>query len=268
MDWLSMRKFVIVCYEKVVRIPLEGDEILQVHRERTLGATKALMNDKVIFPRIDDLFDQLRGACPFLKIDFCQSKEEHEVHLKLVLESLRKEKLYAKFSKCEFWFEEVHFLGHVVQPYVIHLNASKSEALRIRGREVRRVRGIDIGSYQSEAFKQENLLAERLHGLEQHMERKGDESLHTESVEMILDFEVVLSILQRDGPKVGHLRFLKGSVRSKSSKDSPRNLSGVHDTVIILLNLKKCLANASMHVLLDEIKVDKTLRFVEEPKEI
>ncbi|GKF54176.1 hypothetical protein Tco_0161086, partial [Tanacetum coccineum] len=42
------------------------------------------------------------------------SKEEHEVHLKLVLEILRKEKLYAKFSKCEFWLEEVHFLGYVV----------------------------------------------------------------------------------------------------------------------------------------------------------
>ncbi|GJZ19721.1 putative reverse transcriptase domain-containing protein, partial [Tanacetum coccineum] len=43
-----------------------------------------------------------------------QTKEEHEVHLKLVLELLRKEKLYAKFSKCEFWLQEVHFLGHVV----------------------------------------------------------------------------------------------------------------------------------------------------------
>ncbi|GKE17454.1 putative reverse transcriptase domain-containing protein [Tanacetum coccineum] len=45
---------------------------------------------------------------------YSKSKEEHEVHLKLVLESLRKEKLYAKFSKYEFWSEEVHFLGHVV----------------------------------------------------------------------------------------------------------------------------------------------------------
>ncbi|GKD65306.1 putative reverse transcriptase domain-containing protein [Tanacetum coccineum] len=41
-------------------------------------------------------------------------KEEHEVHLKLVMELLRKEKLYAKFSKCEFWLQEVHFLGHMV----------------------------------------------------------------------------------------------------------------------------------------------------------
>ncbi|GJW14668.1 putative reverse transcriptase domain-containing protein [Tanacetum coccineum] len=260
MDWLSKRKFVIVCHEKVVRIPLEGDEILRVHGERTQGVVKTLMNTKVdepklsdIFvvrdfidvfpedlsmttmttrasvlfmkkkdgsfrmcidhrelnkltvknryplPRIDDLFDQLRGACPFLKIDFrsgyhqlrvhedaipktafrtryghfestvmpfgltnapavfmdlmnwvckpylgrfvivfindilaySKSKEEHKVHLKLVLESLRKEKLYAKFSKS-----------------------------------------------QSEAFKQENVLAERLHGLDQQMERKGDKSLY------------------------------------------------------------------------------------------
>ncbi|GJX86223.1 hypothetical protein Tco_0336997 [Tanacetum coccineum] len=43
-DWLSKRKFVIVCYEKAIRIPLEGDEIFRVHGERTLGAAKALMN--------------------------------------------------------------------------------------------------------------------------------------------------------------------------------------------------------------------------------
>ncbi|GJR21219.1 hypothetical protein Tco_0969746 [Tanacetum coccineum] len=102
MDWLSKRKFVIVCHEKVVRIPLEGDEILRVHGERTLGAAKALMNAK--------------------------TKEYHEVHLRLVLELLRKEKLYAKFSKCEFWLQEVHFLGHVVNQSGIHVDPSKIEA--------------------------------------------------------------------------------------------------------------------------------------------
>ncbi|GJW04340.1 putative reverse transcriptase domain-containing protein [Tanacetum coccineum] len=45
---------------------------------------------------------------------YSKMKEEHEVHLKLVLELLRKEELYAKFSKCEFWLQEVHFLGYVV----------------------------------------------------------------------------------------------------------------------------------------------------------
>ncbi|GJU60239.1 hypothetical protein Tco_1238005, partial [Tanacetum coccineum] len=52
MDWLSKRKFMIVCHEKVVRIPLEGDKILRVHGERTLGAAKALMNAKIYEPRI------------------------------------------------------------------------------------------------------------------------------------------------------------------------------------------------------------------------
>ncbi|GJX27497.1 hypothetical protein Tco_0233793 [Tanacetum coccineum] len=42
------------------------------------------------------------------------SKEELEVHLKLILELLEREKLFGKFSKCEFWLQEVHFLGHVV----------------------------------------------------------------------------------------------------------------------------------------------------------
>ncbi|GJS80822.1 putative reverse transcriptase domain-containing protein [Tanacetum coccineum] len=58
----------------------------------------------------------------FLKPHLDKSKEEHEVHLRLVLELLRKEKLYAKFSKCEFWLEEVHFLGHMVNQGGIHVD--------------------------------------------------------------------------------------------------------------------------------------------------
>ncbi|GJR24957.1 putative reverse transcriptase domain-containing protein [Tanacetum coccineum] len=45
---------------------------------------------------------------------YSMSKEEHEVHLKLILELVEKEKLYGKFSKCEFWLQEVCFLGHMV----------------------------------------------------------------------------------------------------------------------------------------------------------
>ncbi|GKB82212.1 hypothetical protein Tco_0949107 [Tanacetum coccineum] len=53
MDRLSKRKFVIVCHEKVVRIPLEGDKIRRVHGERTKGVVKTLMNTKVVEFRID-----------------------------------------------------------------------------------------------------------------------------------------------------------------------------------------------------------------------
>nr|GFD29456.1 putative reverse transcriptase domain-containing protein [Tanacetum cinerariifolium] len=44
---------------------------------------------------------------------FSKSKEEHEDHLRTVLQTLRQEKLYAKFSKCEFWLSSVAFLGHI-----------------------------------------------------------------------------------------------------------------------------------------------------------
>ncbi|GJY11288.1 putative reverse transcriptase domain-containing protein [Tanacetum coccineum] len=56
------------------------------------------------------------------------TREEHEVHLGLVLELLKEEKLYAKFSKCEFWLREVQFLGHVINGDGIHVDPSKIEA--------------------------------------------------------------------------------------------------------------------------------------------
>ncbi|GJW52745.1 putative nucleotidyltransferase, ribonuclease H [Tanacetum coccineum] len=61
---------------------------------------------------------------------YSKKKEDHEVHLGLVLDLLRKEKLYAKFSKCEFWLQEVHFLGHVVNQNGIHVDPSKIEAVK------------------------------------------------------------------------------------------------------------------------------------------
>ncbi|GJZ57614.1 hypothetical protein Tco_0613108 [Tanacetum coccineum] len=61
---------------------------------------------------------------------YSKTKKEHEVHLKLVLELLRKEKLYAKFSNCEFWLQEVHFLRHVVNQSGIHVDLSKIEAVK------------------------------------------------------------------------------------------------------------------------------------------
>ncbi|GKE76787.1 putative reverse transcriptase domain-containing protein [Tanacetum coccineum] len=45
---------------------------------------------------------------------YSKSKQEHEEHHKLILELLKKEELYAKFSKCEFWIPKVQFLGHVI----------------------------------------------------------------------------------------------------------------------------------------------------------
>ncbi|GKE93906.1 putative reverse transcriptase domain-containing protein, partial [Tanacetum coccineum] len=55
---------------------------------------------------------------------------EHEEHLKAILELLKKEKLYAKFSKCEFWILKVQFLGHVIDSRGIHVDPTKIESIK------------------------------------------------------------------------------------------------------------------------------------------
>ncbi|GJY41393.1 putative reverse transcriptase domain-containing protein [Tanacetum coccineum] len=76
-----------------------------------------------------------------------------------------------------------------------------------------------------------------------------------------LEFEVGDRVLLKVSPWKGVVHFGKKGLRL------PEELSSVHDTFHVS-NLKKCLADANLHVSLDEIKVDKTLRFVEEPVEI
>nr|GFD14286.1 putative reverse transcriptase domain-containing protein [Tanacetum cinerariifolium] len=57
-------------------------------------------------------------------------KEEHEEHLKLILELLKKEELYTKFSKCEFWIPKVQFLSHVIDSQGIHVDPAKIESIK------------------------------------------------------------------------------------------------------------------------------------------
>ena len=60
---------------------------------------------------------------------FSKSEEEHEDHLRIVLQTLRAHQLYAKFSKCEFWFTEVRFLGHVMSASGVSVDLEKVEAV-------------------------------------------------------------------------------------------------------------------------------------------
>jgi hypothetical protein len=144
-------------------------------------------------PRIDDLFDQLKGACVFSKLDlrsgyhklkirgtdipktafitwyglykytvmsfgltnaptyfrymmnkvfreyfdkfmvvfindiliFSKNEEDHNEHLRVVLQKLKENQLYAKLSKCEFWLKEVSFLGHIISEGGISMDPSK-----------------------------------------------------------------------------------------------------------------------------------------------
>ena len=76
----------------------------------------------------------LLDQCVIVFIDdiliFSRTREEHEGHLRLVLELLKHEKLFTKFSKCEFWLREVQFLGHVVSEEGIKVDPTKIEAIK------------------------------------------------------------------------------------------------------------------------------------------
>lgn len=158
---------------------------------------KVTVRNRYPLPRIDDLFDQLKGAQWFSKIDlrsgyhqlrvreadvpktafvtrygsyeylvmpfgltnapaffmdlmnrvfrgfldqfiivfiddilvYSRTREEHAYHLRITLQTLREHQLYAKFEKCEFWLEEVKFLGHVVSEGGVAVDPSKVDAV-------------------------------------------------------------------------------------------------------------------------------------------
>ncbi|GJT46096.1 putative reverse transcriptase domain-containing protein [Tanacetum coccineum] len=61
---------------------------------------------------------------------YSKTKEEHDAHLRLILELLKKEELYAKFSKCDFCLSKVQFLGHVIDSEGIHVDPAKIESIK------------------------------------------------------------------------------------------------------------------------------------------
>ena len=60
---------------------------------------------------------------------YSKNEEEHAEHLRLILEKLREHKLYAKYSKCEFWLTEVTYLGHVISKDGVAVNPERIQAI-------------------------------------------------------------------------------------------------------------------------------------------
>ena len=60
---------------------------------------------------------------------YSKDREDHDTHLRVMLETLRKERLYAKLSKCEFWLKEVSFLGYIISEEGIRVDPKKIEVV-------------------------------------------------------------------------------------------------------------------------------------------
>ncbi|GKD96771.1 retrotransposon protein, putative, ty3-gypsy subclass, partial [Tanacetum coccineum] len=113
MDWLASHRATIDCYARTVIFGTYLD-FSWVPKFSGFGLTNA---PAVFMDLMNRIFHEY--------LDKSKSEEEHEQHLRIVLEILRQKKLYAKFSKCEFWLQQVAFLGHIVSADGIIMDPSK-----------------------------------------------------------------------------------------------------------------------------------------------
>ncbi|GJX06533.1 putative reverse transcriptase domain-containing protein [Tanacetum coccineum] len=128
-----VREFLEVFSEDLPGLPLVCQVEIQI--DLMPGATPVARAPYRLAPsEMQELSDQLQELAHRVFIDailiYSYNKEEHADHLKIILELLKKKKLYAKFSKCDFWISIVQFLEHVIDSRGIHVDPTKIEAIK------------------------------------------------------------------------------------------------------------------------------------------
>ena len=93
-----------------------------------------LTNSPAVFQHMmNDIFQDLLDVCVIVYIDdiliFSNNQEEHDQHVKIVLECLREHSLFAKLEKCSFDTDSVEFLGYIVSPTGVHMDPKKVETI-------------------------------------------------------------------------------------------------------------------------------------------
>ncbi|KAI3775993.1 hypothetical protein L1987_45753 [Smallanthus sonchifolius] len=157
MDWLSKNHAEIVCFKKIVHIPLPNGEVLSVQGEKSRVALKKInfmkarkylrkgycvflahvvekkpekrrLEDLPIVKNYPEVFpEDLPGLPPPRQVKF---RIDLVPGAAPVARSPYRTRTYAKLSKCEFWIREVHFLGHVINKEGIHVDPSKIVAIK------------------------------------------------------------------------------------------------------------------------------------------
>nr|GEX30151.1 putative reverse transcriptase domain-containing protein [Tanacetum cinerariifolium] len=118
MDWLVKHDAFFIYGEKVIRIPY-GNKTLTVKSDKGYHPLRIKQEDIPI-----TAFRTRYGHFEF------QDEEEYGKYLKIILELLKKERLYAKFLKCDFWLDSIQFLGHVIDRNGVHVDPAKIKAIK------------------------------------------------------------------------------------------------------------------------------------------
>nr|GEY83382.1 putative reverse transcriptase domain-containing protein [Tanacetum cinerariifolium] len=208
----------------------------------------------------------------------------------------RKKKLYAKFSKCDFWISIVQFFGHSIDSQGLHVDPAKIEAVKnwaspTTPTKIRQFLGLILQSLQNALGTQLDMRPEIIHEttekivqIRQCLQAARDRqrsyaNVRRKPLELQIGYRVMLKV----SPRKGVMRFRKqgklnpryigpfkilGRIGPVAYKlELPKEFKNVHNTFHVS-NLKKCISEKSIVIPMKELQLDDKLYFMEEPVEI